>query len=64
LQSSIPESCKLKFLIIAKKHVKSYLTPTAASAASIFIALAIKSLTLTQTKKSRQNLAISAGAVL
>jgi hypothetical protein len=44
LQSSNPESCKLKFPIIATKLVKSYLAPTAASAAGIFIALAIKSL--------------------
>jgi hypothetical protein len=42
LQSSIPESCKLKFPIIATKLVKSYLVPTAAEANIIFIAPAIK----------------------
>jgi phage terminase Nu1 subunit (DNA packaging protein) len=35
LQSSIPESCKLKFPIIATQHVNSYLTPTAAEATII-----------------------------
>jgi hypothetical protein len=44
LQSSIPESCKLKFPIIVTKHLKSHLPPTAASAAGIFIAPAIKNL--------------------
>ena len=44
MQSSNPKSCKLKFPIIATQHVNSYLTPTATSAAGIFIAPAIKSL--------------------
>jgi hypothetical protein len=44
LQSSIPESCKLKFPIIVTNHLKSHLPPTAASATGIFIALAIKSI--------------------
>jgi len=43
LQSSIPGSCKLKFPIIATKHVKYILSSTATSAAGIFIALALKS---------------------
>jgi hypothetical protein len=44
LQISIPESCKLKFPVIATKYIKSCLTPPAASTAGIFIALALKSL--------------------
>jgi len=67
LQISIPESCKLKFPVIATKYIKSCLTPPVASTAGIFIALALKQTYeithLTQTKNSRQNLSISAGAI-
>jgi hypothetical protein len=43
LQSSIPESCKLKFPIIATQHVKSYLAPQQLLLLA-FLAPAIKSL--------------------